>query len=429
MGAVGALLTVCVYIASSYPSLVRCRADNLQALSEISCTGATCDTRTFLTDFEWGSPDYVVDTETGYLINMATPTEGDRGRFPPLDFSDTTFLAKFRQPMSYTTPDGEIWRLYSGATQINGAKDFEAMVGYQLKAPSEPLATPDSLLGDVDAVVKAEAERIGRTLATPKSGVRLSRNGFAGGFQVVDPNTKQVVEQGPWLPAFLPKDVPLPNPGLRFYVYEGSLYAAQTDRNGRLSATSLVEIGELWWILCSCGAGFLLTSFSTRALSHRFLRNYFAVTGIQVPSLEEAQRTGEGQSVEFKRGLSDDENKAGGVEDELLKSIAAFANTNDGVIFIGIDDAGHIKGLGLDFAQKDRFEWKIRQLIRNRIKPTPPIQITFDNIRGLVIAKVAVARGEVLPFMINGTIYVRYGSSDVQAQPEDVLRLVSQYAF
>jgi hypothetical protein len=82
----------------------------------------------------------------------------------------------------------------------------------------------------------------------------------------------------------------------------------------------LVEVGELWWILCSCGAGLLFTSFSTRALSHRFLRNYFAVTGIQVPNLEEAQRTGEGQSVEFKRGLSDDENKAGGVEEELLKS-------------------------------------------------------------------------------------------------------------
>jgi hypothetical protein len=429
VGVVGFLLTACVYIASSYPSLVRHRADNLQALSEISCPGATCDTTNFLTDFEWDSPDYVLDTETRFFINMATPTEGDRGRFTPLDYSDTTFLAQFRQPMSYSTPDGEVWRLYSKTVLTEGKKNFEVMVGYRLKAPSEPLATPDSLLSDVDAVVKAEAERLARTLSVPKSAARRSRYDFTGGFQVVDSKTRQVVEQGRWLPAYLPKGVPLPTPGLKFYIYEGSLYVAQTNVNRRLSATSLIEIGELSWILLSCGMGFLFTSVSARALSRRFLRNYFAVTGIRVPSLEEAQRTGEGQSVEFKRGLSDDESKAGSVEEELLKSIAAFANTNDGVIFIGIDDAGHVKGLGLDFAQKDRFERKIRQLIRNRIKPTPPVQITFDSIRDLVIAKVAVARGEAVPFMISGTIYVRYGSSDVQAQPEDVLRLVSQYAF
>ena len=78
------------------------------------------------------------------------------------------------------------------------------------------------------------------------------------------------------------------------------------------------------------------------------------MTGIRAPSLDESRRCGEGQNVEFKRGLSDDENRTGSVEDELLKSIAAFANTNDGVILIGIDDAGHVKGLGLDFKQRDK---------------------------------------------------------------------------
>jgi predicted HTH transcriptional regulator len=50
---------------------------------------------------------------------------------------------------------------------------------------------------------------------------------------------------------------------------------------------------------------------------------------MQVPTLQEALRTGEGQRVEFKRGLSDDGTKTGSVNTELLKSIAAFANTND----------------------------------------------------------------------------------------------------
>ena len=131
-------------------------------------------------------------------------------------------------------------------------------------------------------------------------------------------------------------------------------------------ATSFVQIGNLWWIACWCAAGFVCTSAITNFLSKRFLRNYFALTGVRVPSVEESLRSGEGQNVEFKRGLSDNESRSGGVEEELLKSITAFANTTDGVIFIGVDDAGHVKGLGLDFKQKDRLERKVRQLIRTR---------------------------------------------------------------
>ena len=74
------------------------------------------------------------------------------------------------------------------------------------------------------------------------------------------------------------------------------------------------------------------------------------------------------------------------------KSVAAFANRNDGAIFVGIDDAGHIKGLRLDFTQKNRLEQKIHQLVRARIKPAPPVQITFEELRGLVIARIAVAK-------------------------------------
>jgi hypothetical protein len=239
----------------------------------------------------------------------------------------------------------------------------------------------------------------------------------------------QVVEQGPWLPVFLPKGAPLPTTGLRFYISEGSLYAAETETSGSVLATSSIEIGSLWLIAWPCAAGLLLGA-TARALSRRFLRNYFAVIGMKVPSAKEAQRIGEGQSVEFKRGLSEDENRTGSVDDEVMKSIAAFANTNDGVIFVGIDDAGRIKGLRLTFSQKDRLRQKVGQLVRSRIRPKPPYQIMFeqlgeDDLPDLVVVKIAVAIGDTPPYMIGGTIYVRDGSSDVQAQPEDVVRLVN----
>ena len=148
-----------------------------------------------------------------------------------------------------------------------------------------------------------------------------------------------------------------------------------------------------------------------------------------MPTVEEALRTGEGPRVKFKRGLSDVETKTGSVKTELLKSIAAFANTNDGVILIGVDDAGHVKGLDVEFKQKDRLERKIHQLARNRIKPTPPIQVVFEEFRGMIIARISVARGEAPLYMTDGVVYLRQGSADVQAQPDDLTRLVAEFAF
>ncbi len=149
---------------------------------------------------------------------------------------------------------------------------------------------------------------------------------------------------------------------------------------------------------------------------------------VRVPTLDEAL-AGEGQRVEFKRGLSDDPTRERSAEDELLKSIAAFANTNDGAIFVGVDDSGRIIGLNFDFKQRDRFEQKVRQLVRTRIKPTPPIQVAFEDVRSLVVAKIIVARGEATAYMMGGVIYIRDGSSDVQAQPDDLKRLIVEYAY
>ena len=66
--------------------------------------------------------------------------------------------------------------------------------------------------------------------------------------------------------------------------------------------------------------------------------------------------------------------------------------------------------------------------MRNRIRPTPPFQIAFEDVRGLLIVKIIVARGEAPVYMMNGVIYLRDGSSDVQARPEDLNRLVPEFA-
>lgn len=192
----GALLTLSAYIAASYPFFLEEREVNLHTLSEIECTDTGCDTSRFWTDWQSDPPDYLVDTQARFFYYVGTPTATSPGRFAPLDYSDATFIARFRQPDWYKTPDGEVWRLYSRSAPTAGNRRLEVIVGYAVKSPSKEIETPSSLIGVVDATLRREADEIASRRSAPKA-AWSSRNGFsAGGFQVVDPSTGQVVEQG-----------------------------------------------------------------------------------------------------------------------------------------------------------------------------------------------------------------------------------------
>jgi predicted HTH transcriptional regulator len=94
-----------------------------------------------------------------------------------------------------------------------------------------------------------------------------------------------------------------------------------------------------------------------------------------------------------------------------------------------LDDAGQVEGLDLNFTQRDRLERKTHQLARNRFEPTPPAQVGFGGVLGMTLGKISIARGEAPVYMLDGVVYLRQGSSDVQAQPDDIISLVAEFAF
>lgn len=427
MGFAAGVLTLTVYIALASRSIGRWKETNLRTLEEVNCEGATCDTKKFIADVESDGANYVLDMQTRYFIAFPSPTTEEPGRFPPLDHFKTSFIVRFRQPMSYKTPDGEVWRLYSQQASVDN-ETVEIIVGSRLKGPSV-IETPNSQIAIVDASLRRDIGQIASSLRGQKTSKAGRSVLTSDGFAVVEANSGRVERRDAWLPEFLPETTEIPAPGWKPFAYDGDLYVLQTNVKGNVLAASVIQIGGLWWIGGSFVIAFLLAVVGTHMLGRTFLRMYFATSTMRVPTLDEALRTGEGQSIEFKRGLSEAETRSGNAEQEILKSIAAFANSNDGVIFVGVDDAGHVKGLGLDYSAKDRMERKIRQLVRSTIRPTPPLQLTFEDHRGLVILRIVVARGEEPVYLLNGAIYVRYGSSDVQAQPEDLRRLVSEYAL
>lgn len=187
-------------------------------------------------------------------------------------------------------------------------------------------------------------------------------------------------------------------------------------------------MGSVWWLGALAISECIAVVAISRSLSRRFLGNYFAVTSLTVPKVEDAVKMGEGKTVEFKRAFSEDQTKSGKSEEELLKSVAAFANTNGGVIFIGVTDSGEIKGITLSMLQRDRIEQRIRQLVRSHIKPVPAVSVSFEVVGDQTIAKIAVASGDAPVYLLHGVIYIRDGSSDVQAQPEHLARRLIQFA-
>jgi hypothetical protein len=266
IGVASALFIGVVYIASAFPNVRRSDQNNSRALSEINCAGETCNTKRFAMDWQSDQPDYVIDKTTLYLIAFPTSTEEDAEHFAPLDYFDTGFIEKFRQPASYNTPDGEVGRLYSREAKV-GDTNVEICIGYAIRAPWKILETPPALLGTVDATLKREADDLARSSTIPKSVPTGSRPGLSSdGFVIVDANTKHIRVAGPWLPAFLPGDANLPTAAYQLYVRNNNLYLLETDAQGRILAASLVSIGSLWWLAALCGVVFLCMSLLARAL-------------------------------------------------------------------------------------------------------------------------------------------------------------------
>ena len=121
---------------------------------------------------------------------------------------------------------------------------------------------------------------------------------------------------------------------------------------------------------------------------------------------------GENSAVEFKTGDVRPESMA--------KEIVAFANSQGGVILMGVNDAGRPLGLT---PGKNYEEW-IMNIVRNNV--VPAIQVTFQPYRldGKTIASITVPRGKDKPYQtLDAKYLVRVGSTNRTASQAELLRL------
>lgn len=128
----------------------------------------------------------------------------------------------------------------------------------------------------------------------------------------------------------------------------------------------------------------------------------------------------ENQEIEFKREYTE----------EIKKTVIAFLNTNDGTIYVGIDNGGSIVGVD----NPDDVMKKLSSSIKNGIRPDCSqffnIKAVQDN--GKYIVQINVIKGSHRPYYLGekgikpSGVFIRIGSTTVQAQEEKIRELIKR---
>lgn len=123
----------------------------------------------------------------------------------------------------------------------------------------------------------------------------------------------------------------------------------------------------------------------------------------------------ENENTEFKSQFTD----------EIYKEVIAFANTDGGNIFIGVDDKGN--EIGLD--DPDDIYTRITNGIRDAIQPDVTMFIRYMLQKNKII-KIEVSEGSYKPYYLkskgikpNG-VYVRQGASSVPASMDMIRQMI-----
>ncbi|MDT8068495.1 MAG: ATP-binding protein [Terriglobia bacterium] len=139
---------------------------------------------------------------------------------------------------------------------------------------------------------------------------------------------------------------------------------------------------------------------------------------------QELQR-GENEMREFKCFVAPRDKK----EFELVKTVVAFANTDGGTLFLGVDDEGI--PLGIAAAREcfkkthdpiDAQRARLKSLITESTKPVPSIVYKTAEVNGSPVVVAEVQKSASVCSTQDNRVYVRRGATSRLADPETELR-------
>ncbi|MCM1123612.1 MAG: putative DNA binding domain-containing protein [Eubacterium sp.] len=125
----------------------------------------------------------------------------------------------------------------------------------------------------------------------------------------------------------------------------------------------------------------------------------------------------EGENIEFKSQVTND----------LYKEVIAFANTDGGIIYVGIDDEGKVIGIG----DIDDHYTCITNGIRDAIAPDVTMFVRY-TLQENGVVRVTVGEGSYKPYYLKAKglkpsgVYIRQGASSVPASSEQIRQMIKQ---
>ena len=128
----------------------------------------------------------------------------------------------------------------------------------------------------------------------------------------------------------------------------------------------------------------------------------------------------ESKTTEFKREYTDD----------LKYAVVAFANTDGGKIYVGINDDGSVQGI----QNPDGTMLRITNMIRDVVRPdvTMFTECATEKIDGKTVIILTVQRGTARPYYLSGKgvrpegVYIRQGASSVPASETAILNMIKE---
>lgn len=112
---------------------------------------------------------------------------------------------------------------------------------------------------------------------------------------------------------------------------------------------------------------------------------------------------------------------------DIYKEVIAFANTDGGVIFVGVNDKG--ERIGLD--EVDDEYTRITNGIRDAILPDVTMFVKYTLEEGRIL-RIEVSEGTYKPYYLKAKglrtsgVYVRQGASSVQASQEQIRQMIKK---
>ncbi len=115
-------------------------------------------------------------------------------------------------------------------------------------------------------------------------------------------------------------------------------------------------------------------------------------------------------------------------KNHLCQSITSFANSQGGWLLIGVDERGNALHI---IRQRQNYRHMVWNLLRRHVAPMPVFELRFllnpvNQTEGILVIR--VKEGFHPPYVCNGTVYVREGSSrlPVKAERADIDRLIEK---